>query len=137
MPIVNISGMVQPRNPNNPTRAEFENAVDLAITTDALSELLPSGVPNTYIPGPRTPDGGFKYEWSDATPTRWTVWGHGPDNAAENATTASSEWTLRVKAGNRFLTYMSIGTGPGRVSLPATRWVNGAHAQYTHILLIP
>ncbi|AWF80418.1 hypothetical protein BTJ40_06110 [Microbulbifer sp. A4B17] len=134
MPLVNFSRLVVPRGLNVPTEQDFEDAVEGYIDVEALGALIPLGTQDVYVPGPRT-FAGFKYEWS-CTAFRWSIWGHGPDSRANPNHLAAQEWTLRVRKGNRFLTYAEVGLGPGRTTFPGTRWVRGNNAQYSHIPLM-
>lgn len=131
--MLRLAGLVRPSNDGIPARADFENAIKGHATPEILNPLLPRGTPDTYVPGPRTPDGGFKFEWQ-GDGGRWVVWGHGPETQAPQGEAAATEWTLRVQCANQFLTYLPIGTGPGRQDFDnPTRWVNGRNAQFTHI----
>ncbi len=65
MPTVNIAAMVNPSRVGMPTEADWEAAIDGSATPAIISALIPQLTPNTYVPGIRTPDGGFKYVWNE------------------------------------------------------------------------
>ena len=135
--MLHLASLMNPSGGANPTKAQYEAAIKGHATPEILNPLIPANLPNVYQPGPRTPDGGFKYEWT--TPEgMWTVWGHGPETGAPAGSQAAIEWTVRVKVDNRFLTYFPLGTGLGRADLDnTTRWVNGRAAEFTHIPFAP
>jgi hypothetical protein len=136
--MLQFARLITPRRQNLPAQADFEAAIQGHAEPDIVSDLIPSTCLNTYQPGVRTPDGGFKFEWNqpadNGATNAWVVWGHGRDTQAPVGEAAATEWTMRVKCNNLFLTYLSVGTGPGRIGAP-TRWVAGSNAQFTHIPL--
>jgi|GEM_PF-3186627 len=105
-----------------------------------MMELVPSGTPNTFVPG-RGLQKGFKYEFTDAAGGNWTVRAHAPSARAPQNSNAYKGWTAKIEGpqtaagnGKRMLTqdgqFLGGGQRVPRINTRALDNLNEAHLPF-------